>query len=404
MLLRFSLYGFLKNQLYFAPFIILAFRAKGLTFFQIGLLMGFQALLQNALEIPSGALADIYGRRRSMIFSFLAFILAFGLLGLLDTFALLFIPMFFWAIGDAFRTGTHKAMIFHWLEREGRLNERTKTYGYTRSWSKIGSALSTIIAVILVFYTRNYEAVFWFAIIPYVLGIINFLGYPAWLDAGSQNVKSTSGTLKFLWDAIKESFVKKPLRRVLAESMCFEGIYKTAENYVQPVIQTAVLALPFFTAIAGQKRTALAIGILYFAIHIVSSFMSRHAHRVEVLAGSPEKAASSLWAVTSLVYAAIFALFLAGWNMAAALCFILLALLENIWRPITITRINSQCVSNNCATILSIESQSKSLFVAVAAPVLGYGVDKLGFWPIGAMGMFFFAIMYLWPKPADRNL
>ena len=40
MLLRFSLYGFLKNQRYFEPFLILAYLQLGLSFFEIGLLIG----------------------------------------------------------------------------------------------------------------------------------------------------------------------------------------------------------------------------------------------------------------------------------------------------------------------------------------------------------------------------
>ena len=42
MLFKFSMYGFLKNQRYFEPFLILAFRAKGLSFFQIGILIAFR--------------------------------------------------------------------------------------------------------------------------------------------------------------------------------------------------------------------------------------------------------------------------------------------------------------------------------------------------------------------------
>jgi len=51
---RFCLYGFLKNQRYFEPFILLAFLEKGLSFFVIGLLFGFRELCINLFEIPSG--------------------------------------------------------------------------------------------------------------------------------------------------------------------------------------------------------------------------------------------------------------------------------------------------------------------------------------------------------------
>ena len=55
MLFRFSLYGFLKNQRYFEAFLVLVFMDKGLSFFQIGLLVGFRELMVNLFEIPSGA-------------------------------------------------------------------------------------------------------------------------------------------------------------------------------------------------------------------------------------------------------------------------------------------------------------------------------------------------------------
>ena len=77
MLLRFSLYGFLKNQRYYEPFLVLAFLEKGLSFFTIGVLVGFREACMNLFEVPSGAAADLYGRRRAMIASFSAYIVSF---------------------------------------------------------------------------------------------------------------------------------------------------------------------------------------------------------------------------------------------------------------------------------------------------------------------------------------
>ena len=146
MLFRFSFYGFLKNQRYFEPFLILVFLEKGLSFFQIGLLIAFREVAVNLLEIPSGAVADVCGRRRAMILSFTAYIASFLVFGMAQHLPLLFVAMLFFAVGEAFRTGTHKAMIFTWLRLQDRADERTKVYGYTRSWSKYGSALSVVLA------------------------------------------------------------------------------------------------------------------------------------------------------------------------------------------------------------------------------------------------------------------
>ena len=118
MLRRFSLYGFLKNQRYYDPFIILAFREKGLSFFVIGLLIAFREFSINLMEIPSGALADLYGRRRCMLISFTSYIICFAIFGYSQSIWQLFLAMFFFSIGEAFRSGSHKAMIFDWLERQ----------------------------------------------------------------------------------------------------------------------------------------------------------------------------------------------------------------------------------------------------------------------------------------------
>ena len=150
MLWRFSLYGFLKNQRYFEPFLLLIFLEKGLTFFLIGLLIGFREVAVNLLGIPSGAIADVCGRRQAMIFSFAAYIASFAVFGLADTISLLLLAMFLFASGEAFRTGTHKAMIFTWLRQQGRTAERTKVYGYCAtstaktsplSWTPVGGGV-----------------------------------------------------------------------------------------------------------------------------------------------------------------------------------------------------------------------------------------------------------------------
>ena len=119
MLFRFSLYGFLKNQRYFEPFLVLAFREKGLSFFQIGLLIGVRELCINLMEVPTGAVADVAGRRKAMVYSHVAYAASFVLLGMASALPLLFLAMFLFGVGEAFRTGTHKAIIFDRLRQQG---------------------------------------------------------------------------------------------------------------------------------------------------------------------------------------------------------------------------------------------------------------------------------------------
>ena len=172
MIARFSLYGFLKNLRFFEAFLILALRERGLDFLGIGGLIAVREIAGNLSQIPSGALADALGRRRCMIVSMSGYVVSYLVLGLASNNLLLMAGMVFYGTADAFRDGTHKALIYAWLRQQGREDERTKVYGYTRSWSKVGSALSSLIAAALVLGTGSFASVFLLSVIPAALNLV----------------------------------------------------------------------------------------------------------------------------------------------------------------------------------------------------------------------------------------
>lgn len=397
MIFRFSLYGFLKNQQYYEPFLLLALVEKGLSFTEIGLLIGFREVCINVMEIPTGAIADVAGRRRCMIFSFLAYIASFLVFGLVNQIWALVAAMLLFSIGEAFRTGTHKAMIFDWLTRQGRADEKTKIYGYTRSWSKLGSAVGAVIAAALVFVTGKFSIVFLYCVVPYLLNIINFMTYPSYLDATNGQKASVGGVLRTLYHALTESIRSRPLRRLLVESMGFEGTFRVCKDYLQAMIKAAALALPLMASYHVNQRTAVLAAPIFLALYLAGSWASRHAHVLADRAGSQEKAAAWLWWCYLVVFAVIAVTNGFGLQSAAIPAFVLLAVIQNFWRPMLISRFADHADPTKQATVLSIESQSKCLFAAVVAPLLGLAVDhmpvEMKFLPVGMVGLAVAVIM-----------
>jgi len=379
MLFRFSLYGFLKNQRYYEPFLILAFLDKGMSFFEIGVLVGFREICVNVMEVPTGAIADVVGRRRSMIFSFLGYIVAFVTFALAREVWLFFPAMFFFSIGEAFRTGTHKAIIFDWLARQGRAGEKTKVYGFTRSWSKMGSALSALIAPVLVIVFANYSVIFLACLLPYTANIVNFLTYPAYLDGPRKRHGSVKAVMVTLAASFRDTVRSRPLRRLIAESMGFEGVFKVSKEFLQPVVKSAALALPLFVGLGWGKvqRTAVLIGVVYAALHLLSSFASRHADTLARRSGSEEKGARWLWVMDFAAFGVLTGGVLAGVPGVAIIAFISLAVIQNFWRPMLISRFADRSDPEKQATLLSIESQAKSLFAAAILPVMGLLADNI---------------------------
>ena len=113
---KFCIYGFLKNLRFFDAFFILFLIEKGLPYTQIGILYAVREIFINIFEIPSGIIADTYGRKNALIGSFFVYIISFSVFYLSNDFWLLLIAFIIFGIGEAFRSGTHKGMIMDYLK------------------------------------------------------------------------------------------------------------------------------------------------------------------------------------------------------------------------------------------------------------------------------------------------
>ncbi|MEE8459208.1 MAG: MFS transporter [Phycisphaerales bacterium] len=417
MIFRFSLYGFLKNQRYFEAFLFLAFLDKGLDFFQIGLLVGFRSLAVNVVEVPSGAIADVFGRRGSLLLSLSAYLVGFIVLGAVDQLAWLGGGMVLLAIGDSFRSGTHKAMIFTWLSRQGRVDERVKVYGYTRSWSKFGSAAGVIAGAAIVLVSDNYDWVFYATAVPYVLGIINILGYPKDIDPVGSTNRTVPGLVRHMTDTLRDTFRRASLRRLVLEAMGFDGVFAAVKDYLQPVLEVVAISMVATTAmnsgLSGTQRTALLVGPVYVVLYLLAGLASRRSHRVAVAAGGEDRAARALWGVSVFVFAGKLA---ACWFEALPALigtFVVLHVLHNLWRPILISRFDLHGNQLQGASLLSIESQAQRIATMILAPLIGLAVDRVStggaggtFWPVAAVGLvvsLFFLAGTAFPRGGPRR-
>ena len=405
---RFCLYGFLKNQQYFEPFFMLALLAKGLSFWDYGLLWGFSRVCNNILEIPAGAVADVWGRRRTMIASFVLYIASFSALAFTDSYWALFPAMLLFAGGEAFREGTHKAMIFDWLTRLGRADEKTRVYGITRSWSKLGSALCVVLAAGIVIATRDYRWVFLLTIVPFAANIVNFLFYPRYLEGTGETRRSPGEVLGMLRGGLRLALTRRALRGLLVESMCFEGVYEAAKDYLQPLLKAvAVVALvswlPEMKSFDEAVRVAVLVAAVGVPLSLLASFASRSSHRAATGCGGDDRLARWLWLAALGLYLVTGGALLGGLGWLAILGFVAMTALQNVWQPTLTARYYCHAEAGSAATTLSVQSQGKGLAAAVVAPLLGWMVDALArplgataktapaqaLWPVAAAGALF---------------
>jgi MFS family permease len=277
MFFRFAAYGFLKNLRFFEPFILLFFREASLSFFQIGLLFSIRDLATNILEVPTGVYADAFGRRRSMVMAFVSYIISFAIFFFFPNFYVYALAMIFFAFGEAFRTGTHKALILEHLKLNDMQHLKVEYYGRTRAASQLGSALNSLIAAALVFYSGNYRYIFIASILPYVVDLINLATYPKELDG--ELVEMRKGAIGEQLRATLQTFFgvfKDPLAmRAILNSSGFNSFYKATKEYLQPILKAFAISLPVLVALGDTKRSAVIIGVVYFCIYLLTSYASK---------------------------------------------------------------------------------------------------------------------------------
>jgi MFS family permease len=377
---KFCLYGFLKNLRLFEPFIVLFFLENELTFLQIGVLYAIREITRNLFEIPAGIIADALGRRRTMMTSFSFYIFSFIVFYLARDYPFFILAMVIYSLGDAFRTGTHKAMIFDYLGMKGWENMKVHYYGHTRSWSQMGSAFSALISAFFVFTTGSFRNIFLFSAIPYLLDLILITTYPKFLDGetGSFQFRDIIKRFRKVGLDFWESFKNFHILKILASASIYTGYYKATRDYLQPVLQTFALSLPVLYFLESKQRQSVIVGITFFLLYFLTSMAARRAGK---FAGKFERinVPLNLTLIVGLFVGTMAGIFYQFEFLIWSIVFyILIYVIENLRKPIAVSYIGESGNKRILATTLSAESQAESLFAALLAPLVGLLADRFG--------------------------
>lgn len=370
---KFSLYGFLKNLRFFEPFLILFFLEKGFSFFQIGLLISIREISNYILEIPTGFVADIKGRKKSMLFSMISYIFSFLIFFFFNSFPLMIIAMIVFALGEAFRSGTHKALILSYLEKNNSLDKRTEYYGKTRSFSQIGSAFNALIAAGLVFYTGKYSIIFIASVVPYILNFFNLLSYPNYLDSKIKD-KSRKEFFKDFFSLFK----LQDTRSGILNASIFDSFFKTSKEYLQPILVTIALSIPLLTEYDTQTRSSVLIGIVYFFLFLLTSLASRNSKRASELFSDKGKFLNFTYLAGGVFFILIWGVLNLKFEYLSVAIFILFYILYNLRRPVNVSYLSEKFPKELMASGLSLEAQMRMIFISVLAPLMGFLVDNFG--------------------------
>ena len=375
--IKFCAYGFLRNLRFFDAFFILFLLAKGLNYTEIGILYAVREITINAFEIPSGIIADTYGRKNSLMASFLLYIVSFALFYLANEFWFFLTAFILFGIGDAFRTGTHKGIIMSYLKQKNWNDQKINYYGHTRSWSQKGAAISSLFAGLIVFYSGNYESIFLYSIIPYLLNFLLIMSYPAELNYStkqSQNKKRIGMT------AVFKSFfknIKKPnALRIVNISAIHSAYLRAVKDYIQPLMVNVAAMLPLMLNIDPDKKNGIIIGVLYFVIYLMTSLASKFASKAAAKSRQNISYITLLCGLSCGIICGVFYLY-ELW-IISLIAFVGIYIVENLRRPIMTGFIADNVENEVLASVISVESLLRTVMTAIIALAFGIIADNYG--------------------------
>ncbi|MBT3622010.1 MAG: MFS transporter [Flavobacteriales bacterium] len=343
----------LKAVLWFMvamPIIVLFFQEHGLSLTEVMLLQGIYSLSVALFEIPSGYIADIFGRKQTIVFStILSFIgyLVFSFYGGFYAFAIAQILV---GIGGSLMSGSDSALIYDTLLETESKSSYTKIEGRNYAIGNFSEALAGVLggflAVSSIYLPIYVQTTILFFSIPIALTLV---------EPTMHEENKLDRSFKAIMGVVKFSLVDNTRLRWLI-------IYSSAMGVA--TLSMAWFAQPFFKEVGVPLAY---FGILWAGLNFSAGLTSFNAHQFD-------KKENNYKMLIYLSLAMFISFILLGFNNSIyGLFFIfIIYLLRGIVTPILRNAINVNTTSNKRATVLSIRSFIIRISFAICAPILGY--------------------------------
>ena len=346
----------LKAVLWFMvamPIIVLFFQEHGLSLTQVMFLQAIYSLSVAVFEIPSGYIADLFGRKNTIVISTIFSFIGYLIFSFYDGFFAFAIAEVLIGIGGSLMSGSDSAILYDTLLETGDKEAYTKIEGRSYAIGNFSEATAGILG--------GFLAVGSIYLPIYVQTAILFLSIPIAISL----VETTLHKENRLDRSFKS--ILEVLRFAMIDNKKLKWLIVYSSAMGVATLSMAWFAQPFFK----QVNVPLAyFGVLWAGLNFSAGITSFNSHKFD----TNKKGGKML---IYLALAMVGALLFVGYNMTLfGLFFIVfIYLLRGIVTPILRNVINENTTSNKRATVLSIRSFIIRISFAIFAPILGFLAD-----------------------------
>ena len=317
----------------------------------VGILDAISFGLGLLAEIPSGALADRYGRKRLTIIGIILAGLGFVIQGLASGYALILLGQTIVTMGWAFSSGADDALFY----------DEYKKQKYAKSWKSIvikasqAGLIATLSTYLIGGYLYNISPR-----LPFIAAVISLLSILALIGIDEQkSPKKNEGEaikeyLEDLKDGVKQ-FGKLELRAFLPVIIIVQGLfYSFGYGLLRPILLTR-----FNFDASGGAWVLFWCGVITI---VLQRLQLKHIDSI-----------SERVSISSIIIISAFMLFMGVFNLGILGFVVILALYsgEYLLEPIMSHSLNDHIESRHRATALSASAFLKSLPYVISAPLIG---------------------------------
>lgn len=340
----------------------------GLNLAQIGLLEGIYHATGILFEIPSGAVADLLGRKRSMVLSRICIAASCIIMLFSRSFGLFALSFIIQALGNNFNSGSEEALVYDSMKYIGREEQYMGIYGRLNIILEVSQGIATVAGGILAEYSY-----FWCYGACVIIALLSLLPVLLMTEApfDRQGNKRT-GIGELVASHFRESF------RILQSDV---RIFKIILYY--SVIYAAQTLLFFYSqqyfySLGYNKIRISLILLIMGAASCLGAFISDKIYpryRKKVVF-----AASAVIAVSMICYGFENAALSAAALSVAGFC-------NSILYPVQSDSLNQLIPSDQRATLISVNSMFFSVAMILMFPAVGMMADHWGLTKVlAAMG------------------
>lgn len=153
---------------FFVPFVVIFLQDKPLSLAQIGILFGIASLANFLFEIPTGLIADKYGRKFSTLLGFTVTYLSFFFMIFAHSFYSLLVLFFLHAVGFTFVSGAYDGWIYEYLKSHKKEHFMHNYYSRRLSFMWFGLIFSGLIGG----YLASFLPLYFLLILDTLFGVV----------------------------------------------------------------------------------------------------------------------------------------------------------------------------------------------------------------------------------------